>query len=145
MSRSYSKIRHIQEANIRLEKRMLSEQIQDPNITQLVSKLKEIPLYQEPENLRIDNNRVYYTGNIKSSTVLDKHGKVDEKRSQVGTFVRASDPNARFFEWSGTGWKRGEQQNQYYDQTPLDLASATTDFGRLSVSPQQNTNIAKNK
>ena len=144
MNRSYSKIRHIQEANIKLERRILNEQTQNPNITQLVSKLKETPFYQEPKNLRVDGNRVYYAGNIKSANVLDKSGKIDSKRSQIGTFVDANDPNARFFEWSGTGWKRGEQQNQYYDQTPLDLASATTNFSSLSVQPQQNTNIAKN-
>lgn len=147
MNRSYSKIRHIQEANYRLEKRLLSEQqtTQNPNITQLVTKLKETPFYQETDNLRVDGNRVYYTGNINSSTVTDRQGNVNQKKSQVGTLTKASDPNARFFEWSGTGWKRGEQQNKYYDQAPLDLASATTNFANLSVPSQQNanSNIAK--
>jgi len=147
MNTSYSKIRHIQEANYRLERRLLSEQQtqQDPNITQLVAKLKENPLYQETDNLRVAGNRVYYTGNINSTTVMDRQGKVDNKKSQIGTNVKASDPNARFFEWTGTGWKRGEQQNKYYDQTPVDLVAATTNFANLSVPQQnQNQNIAKN-
>ena len=144
MNRSYSKIRHIQESNSRLERRLIGEQ-QDPNITQLVTKLKETPFYQETDNLRVDGNRVYYTGNINSTTVMDRQGKVDNKKSQIGTNVKASDPNARFFEWSGTGWKRGEQQNKYYDQTPVDLVAATTNFANLSVPQQnQNQNIAKN-
>ncbi len=143
MNRSYSKIRHIQESNLRLERRLISEQ-QDPNITQLVNKLKELPAYQDAENIRVDGNRVYYTGNINSTTVMNKQGQEDKKKSQIGTFVKASDPNARFFEWSGTGWKRGEQ-NKYYDQTPVDLATATTNFAKLSLSTQnQNQNIAKN-
>ena len=84
------------------------------------------------------------TGNINSTTVLNKQGQEDKKKSQIGTFVKATDPNARFFEWTGTGWKRGEQ-NKYYDQTPVDLATATTNFANLSLSTQnQPQNIAKN-
>lgn len=144
MNRSYSKIRHIQEANSRLERRLISEQQaqQNPNITQLVTKLKETPFYQETDNLRVDGNRVYYTGNINSTT---KTGMFGKDKSEVGTLVYAKDPNARFFEWTGTGWKRGEQQNKYYDQTPVDLVAATTNFANLSVPQQnQNQNIAKN-
>lgn len=144
MNRSYSKIRHIQEANSRLERRLISEQQtqQNPNITQLVTKLKETPFYQETDNLNVVGNRVYYTGNINSTT---KTGMFGKDKSDVGTLVYAKDPNARFFEWTGTGWKRGEQQNKYYDQTPVDLVAATTNFANLSVPQQnQNQNIAKN-
>ena len=146
MNRSYSKIRHIQEANSRLERRLISEQQaqQNPNITQLVTKLKETPFYQETDNLRVDGNRVYYTGNINSTT---KTGMFGKDKSDVGTLVYAKDPNARFFEWTGTGWKRGEQ-NKYYDQAPVDLATATApNFASLSLPAQnqnQNQNIAKN-
>jgi hypothetical protein len=38
MNRSYSKIRHIQEANARLEKRLLSEQPEVPNDQSLLDK-----------------------------------------------------------------------------------------------------------
>lgn len=149
MNRSYSKIRHIQEANYRLEKRLLSEQqtTQDPNITQLVNKLKEFPLYQEKDNLRVDGNRVYYTGNINSTTVTDRQGNVNQKKSQVGTYTKATDPNARFFEWTGTGWKRGEQQNKYYDAAALDLNTALNDYAKLSLPQQPNTvdNVASTK
>jgi hypothetical protein len=153
MNRSYSKIRHIQEANSRLEKRLISEQVssqQKPvpqEVTDLYNKLKsEIALYQEPNNLRIDGNRLYYIGNIGGTTVMDRQGKVDDKRSQIGKLVKATDPNARFFEWAGTGWKRGEQ-NKYYDQAPVDLATATSpNFASLSLPAQdqnQNSNLAK--
>jgi hypothetical protein len=149
MNRSYSKIRHIQEANYRLEKRLLSEQqtTQNPNITQLVNKLKEIPFYQESDNLRVDGNRVYYTGNINSTTVTDRQGNVNQKKSQVGTNTKATDPNARFFEWTGTGWKRGEQQNKYYDAAALDLNTALTDYAKLSLPQQPNSvdNVASTK
>ena len=44
MNRSYSKIRHIQESNLRLEKRMLSEQVNPP----ATSGTTEQPAKQQP-------------------------------------------------------------------------------------------------
>jgi hypothetical protein len=144
MNKSYSKIRHIQEANVRLEKRILSEQAGTQKtvpqqVTDLYNKLKsEYPLYTETDALRVDGNRVYYLGNINSTTVTDRQGNVNQKKSQIGTLTKASDPNARFFEWTGTGWKRGEQQNKYYDVAAIDQNAALTDFAKLSPKQQPN-------
>ena len=49
MNRSYSKIRHIQEANSRLEKRMLSEQVNPPVTSGTTSQpTKQQPTSQNP-------------------------------------------------------------------------------------------------
>jgi len=136
MNRSYSKIRHIQEANSRLEKRLLSEQAVPQQLTDLYNKLKsEIPLYQEPNGLEIRGNRLYYVGNIGGT---NKTGMFGKDKSEIGTLVKANDPNARFFEWTGTGWKRGEQQNKYYDVAAVDQNTALTDFAKLSLPQQPN-------
>jgi len=82
MNRSYSKIRHIQEANSRLEKRLLSEQAVPQQLTDLYNKLKsEIPLYQEPNGLEIRGNRLYYVGNIGGTNKTGMFGK-DKSESE---------------------------------------------------------------
>ena len=49
MNRSFSKIRHIQEANLRLEKRMLSEQVNPPATTGTTTQpTKQQPTSQNP-------------------------------------------------------------------------------------------------
>jgi hypothetical protein len=134
MNRSYSKIRHIQEANFRLERRLISEQAVPQQVTDLFNELKKVPLYQESNALRADGNRVYYIGNIGGTS---KTGMFGKDKSEIGTLTNATDPNARFFEWTGTGWKRGEQQNKYYDVSAVDQNTALTDYAKLSLPQQQ--------
>jgi hypothetical protein len=59
-------------------------------------------------------------------------------KSEIGTLTNATDPNARFFEWTGTGWKRGEQQNKYYDVAAVDQNTALKDYANLSLPQQSN-------
>ena len=135
MNRSYSKIRHIQESNFRLERRLISEQAVPQQVTDLFNELKKVPLYQESNALKMEGNRLYYIGNIGGT---NKTGMFGKDKSEIGTLTNATDPNARFFEWTGTGWKRGEQQNKYYDVAAVDQNTALKDYANLSLPQQSN-------
>jgi hypothetical protein len=115
-------------------KPLISEQAVQ-QVTDLFNELKKVPFYQEPNGLEIRNNRLYYAGNIGGTT---KTGMFGKDKSEIGTFVKANDPNARFFEWTGTGWKRGEQQNKYYDVAAVDQNTALKDYANLSLPQQSN-------
>ena len=93
MNRSYSKIRHIQEANFRLERRLISEQAVPQQVTDLFNELKKVPLYQESNALKMEGNRLYYIGNIGGT---NKTGMFGKDKSEIGTLTNATDPNARF-------------------------------------------------
>lgn len=95
MNKSFSKIRHIQESNSRLEKRLLGEEnedLQDDRLQQIIdmdAELDNDPTYKKYEKI--------YTGNKLKSMLQDKMGmdldsmSEEESEALIGMFSSMMD------------------------------------------------------
>jgi hypothetical protein len=89
MNRSYSKIRHIQEANVRLEKRMLSEQpvdTYDPVLKRLGNSSQENTPHPDPIADRMFNK-------LKSYGFVNG-GRLDKMIDSKGRYITIEKPNS---------------------------------------------------
>jgi hypothetical protein len=105
MNRSYSKIRHIQESNLRLEKRMLSEQVNPP----ATSGTTEQPAKQQPTSQNPLCNSSTGTGGTGTKTPY----MVCVWKDQFATYIKLTDT------------AKGTTLASVYDQ---DFVKANTQF-----------------
>ena len=109
MSRSYSKIRHIEEANLRLEKRMLSEQVNPPVTSGATSGTTTQPTKQQPTSQNPLCNSSTGTGGTGTKTPY----MACVWKDQFATYIKLTDINT------------GSTILQVYDQN---FAKATPKF-----------------
>jgi len=108
MNRSYSKIRHIQEANVRLEKRMLSEQpvdTYDPVLKRLGKSEQENTSHPDPIVDRIFNK-------LKSYGFVNGNG-LDKVIDSKGRYITIEKPNSGDYDGISVTFDMREEPFEY--------------------------------